>query len=69
MKKGFESDTMIKPDSKREKKKTKKKASIIVTSGALTMTLLAATLVTSSFLMSPIIEQIFGKETPEGSMN
>ena len=38
-----------------------KRASAIVTSGALTFILLAAALVTTSFLMSPVIEQIFGK--------
>ena len=38
-----------------------KRATVIVTSGALTLILLAAALVTISFLMSPVIEQIFGK--------
>ena len=33
-----------------------------VTSGALTFLLLAASLVTLSFLMSPVIERVFGKE-------
>ena len=37
------------------------RASAIVSGGALTFILMAAALVTTSFLMSPVIEQIFGK--------
>ena len=40
----------------------KKRASVMVTSGALAFILLAAALVTTSFLMSPVIEEIFGKK-------
>ena len=39
----------------------RRKATVMVTSGALTFILLAATLVTATFLMSPVIEQIFSK--------
>ena len=42
-------------------KKNQKRATAIVTSGALTFIVLAATMVTASFLMSPVIEEIFGK--------
>ena len=35
--------------------------SIIITSSALTFILLAATLVTFTFLMSPVIEEMFGQ--------
>ena len=35
--------------------------SIIITSSALTFILLAATLVTFTFLMSPVIEKMFGQ--------
>ena len=38
-----------------------KRATVMVNSGALTFILLAAALVTTSLLMSPVIEQIFGK--------
>ena len=41
-------------------RRQQKTASVVVTSGALTFVLLAAVLVTISFLMSPVIEQIFG---------
>ena len=50
--------------SKEEKRKAKKnhsRSTIVVTTGALTFILLAATMVTTSFLMSPIIEKMFGK--------
>ena len=48
-----------KEERKKEKKK-QKRSSLVVTSGALTFILLAATMVTTSFLMSPMIEEIFG---------
>jgi len=34
---------------------------VLITSGAMTFLVLAATLVTATFLFSPTIEQIFGK--------
>ena len=37
------------------------RANIVVTGGAFTFLLLAALLVTATFLMSPVIEQVFGK--------
>ena len=42
-------------------KKKHKRSSMVVSGGALTFILLAATMVTTSFLMSPMIEEIFGK--------
>ena len=45
----------------RKKKRNQNRAKAIVTSGALTFIVLAATIVTASFLMSPVIEQIFGQ--------
>jgi len=45
-------------DIERQKRKT---ATAIVTSGALTFMILAAALVTASFLMSPVIEDVFVK--------
>jgi hypothetical protein len=45
----------------RKADRQQKRATVMVTSGALTFILLAAALVTISFLMSPVIEQIFGK--------
>ena len=51
-------------EQKRSMKKNmtqRRKATVMVTSGALTFILLAATLVTATFLMSPVIEQIFSK--------
>ena len=45
----------------RMEKKNLKRATKIVTSGAMTFLLLAATLVTVSFLLSPTIEKIFGR--------
>ena len=45
-------------DIERQKRKT---ATAIVTSGALTFMILAAALVTASFLMSPVIEDVFGE--------
>ena len=41
--------------------KSQKRATAIVTSGALTFLVVAATMVTASFLMSPTIEEMFGK--------
>ena len=46
----------------RREKKNQKRATVLVTSGAMTFLLMAATLVTASFLMSPTIEKIFGKQ-------
>ena len=37
--------------------------SLVVTSTALTIILLAATMVTITFLMSPVIEEMFGTDT------
>ena len=48
----------IQGDIERQKRKT---ATAIVTSGALTFMILAAALVTASFLMSPVIEDVFGR--------
>ena len=48
----------MKGDIERQKRK---KATAIVTSGALTFMILAAALVTASFLMSPVIEDVFSK--------
>jgi hypothetical protein len=42
-------------------RRQQQRASVVVTGGALTFVLLAALLVTASFLMSPVIEEIFGK--------
>ena len=42
-------------------RRQQKTASAVVTGGALTFVFLAAVLVTTSFLMSPVIEEIFGK--------
>ena len=50
--------------SEKEEKKARRqqqRASVVVTGGALTFVLLAALLVTASFLMSPVIEEMFGK--------
>ena len=47
-------------DLERQKRK---RATAIVTSGALTFMVLAAALVTASFLMSPVIEDVFGKQS------
>ena len=49
---------LLQGDIERQKRKT---ATAIVTSGALTFMILAAALVTASFLMSPVIEDVFGK--------
>ena len=43
----------------RREKKNRKRATVMVTSGAMTFLLMAATLVTATFLMSPTIEKIF----------
>ena len=47
--------------NKDESKKVHSKSTIAVTGGALTFILIAATMVTTSFLMSPVIEQMFGE--------
>ena len=44
-----------------KKRRQQKTASAVVTGGALTFVVLAAIMVTASFLMSPVIEEIFGK--------
>ena len=44
----------------RKADRQQKRAAVIVTSGALTFILMAAALVTTSFLLAPVIEQIFG---------
>ena len=48
-------------EMERKAKKYHGRATKVVTSGALTFILLAATMVTTSFILSPVIEQIFGK--------
>jgi hypothetical protein len=40
-----------------------KRAAVMLTSGGMTFLVMAATLVTASFLMSPTIERIFGGKT------
>ena len=47
--------------SRREKEK-KSRATVFITSGAMTFIVLAATLVTATFLFSPTIEEIFGEK-------
>ena len=44
----------------RREKRNRKRATVMITSGAMTFLVMAATLVMASFLMSPIIERIFG---------
>ena len=44
----------------RREKRNCKRATVMVKSGAMTFLVIAATLVTASFLMSPTIEKIFG---------
>ena len=54
----------IEEEQKRKMTNTKyqrRRATVMVTSGALTIILLAATLVTATFLMSPVIEKVFSK--------
>ena len=51
----------VEGELERQKRKT---ATAIVTSGALTFMILAAALVTASFLMSPVIENVFGNPGP-----
>ena len=46
----------------READRQQKRATVMVTSGALTFILLAAAMITTSFLISPVIEDIFGKK-------
>ena len=47
-------------DSEKEDEQ-QKRATVFITGGALSFIIIAALLVTTSFLMSPVIEQIFGK--------
>ena len=49
--------TRVEMDQGKEQQTT----NVVVTGGALTFVVLAAILVTASFLMSPVIEQVFGK--------
>ena len=55
---------MLKEAEKKRKlkreKRNRKRATVMVKSGAMTFLVIAATLVTASFLMSPTIERIFG---------
>ena len=55
------SDARIVGPHPRKERKSGKKSSIAVTGGALTLILLAASMVTATFLMSPVIEEMFGK--------
>ena len=48
-------------EKKRRKAEEEKRANVMVTSGALIFLLVAAALVTASFLMSPVIENMFSK--------
>ena len=57
----FDTNSHLMKKITRKAKKQQKRDTVLVTSGALTFILLAASLVTISFLMSPVIEQIFGK--------
>ena len=57
----FDTNSHLMEKITRKAKKQQKRDTVLVTSGALTFILLAASLVTISFLMSPVIEQIFGK--------
>ena len=50
--------TRLEMDKGKEEQET---TNVVVTGGALTFVILAAILVTASFLMSPVIEQVFGK--------
>ena len=45
----------------RKKKRNQKRATVIITSGAMTFIVMTATLVTVTFLMSPVFEEIFGQ--------
>ena len=56
----FESRCLLIVYFRREKEK-KSRATVFITSGAMTFIVLAATLVTATFLMSPVIEEIFGR--------
>ena len=58
----FDTNSHLMEKITRKAKKQQKRDTVLVTSGALTFILLAASLVTISFLMSPVIEQIFGKQ-------
>ena len=44
----------------RKEKRNRKRATVMVTSGAMTFLVMAATLVMATFLMSPTIEKLFG---------
>ena len=46
----------------RREKEKKSRATVFITSGAMTFIVLAATLVTATFLFSPTIEEIFGEK-------
>ena len=48
-------------NEERKESRQHKTANVVVRGGALTFVFLAAILVTASFLMSPVIEEIFGK--------
>ena len=48
-------------DRLKKEKRNQKRATLVVTSGAMTFMVMAATLVMVSFLMSPTIEEIFGQ--------
>ena len=51
----------IEEEYERKRLYHRRRSTVMVTSGALTIILLAATLVTATFLMSPVIEKAFGK--------
>ena len=46
--------------NERNEERSQKKAKAIITGGTMALILLAATLVTTTFLMSPVIEQLLG---------
>ena len=46
---------------RQRRKEKRSRAGALITSGAMTFIVLAATLVTATFLFSPTIEQIFGE--------
>jgi hypothetical protein len=47
-------------DRREARERKDRKTTVYVTSGALTLILLAAAMVTVTFLMSPVIEELFG---------
>ena len=57
----YEVNSHVMEEITRKAERQQKRATVMVTSGGLTFILLAAALVTTSFLMSPVIEQVFGK--------